>query len=143
MPVIYHVQCTSDAVPGNALDNPAYNSTTVGENAKLASVYPQRVEPHSPSPSANFDNPIYGMPEEQQLETAQHESHSEPHKSHEYGNMPNFPMHENVSYEQRLQVNNNSNMYPNTEILYPETVESPPEVEFRNVFYEPSNRAAI
>ena len=137
-------QCASDAVPGNTLDNPAYESATVGENAEQASASPQREDPQILSPSDNFDNPVYGMPEGQQLEATQHQPHSEHLQNHAYvyGNEP-LPMHKDVSYKQRHQLNNGNVTYTKTESRHPETLSSPPDVEFQNILYEPSDRAAI
>ena len=74
-------------------------SAAVGENAEQTPAYPQRVDPQIVSQFTSFNNLLYGMPEQQQVETTQHQPHSESHQSHVYENVQIVPMHKNISYE--------------------------------------------
>ena len=120
---------TSDAASGPAFDNPVYGSTAAGGKNEQA---PQWVDSQSPSPSASFDNPIYGILE------ATHQPQLKPHQGHVYTNLPNVPMHNNVGYQQQLPLNKSNGFYSNMEFHHPN---SPPDVEFQNVLYEPTNTA--
>ena len=133
-----HVQCTSDAVQGNALDNPAYESVPVRGSAEQTLADHERVDSHHVLPSANFANPLYGMPEDQQeLETAQHtQPHSEHIQSHVYENVSNLSKPKHVQYKQGLQVDDGENVYSDTEFHGSERINSPPAVGFHNILYE-------
>ena len=129
----------ADAVPGNTLDNPIYDSAAMGESSEHAPAHPQEMDPRTPSPSANFDDPIYMM-SIKQLETTQQQPQSGHLQSNVYASVQKVPTQKDKANTPGIQSDNSKIV---TEFQDPRDGSSSPDACFHNVLYEATDTSAV